>query len=143
MLHKEKVWRTAKTKYCRPGSKTAARLAPRHRLKDSLTPLSTGNPLFLPKLLQFLQGLQDQSTDFARQGERGRKVTRNGGLKLVHVSNRQRATQESHPDHGRVFTPEATIKSKHFRREELILMEKHMFLATVADGQTPASWVDG
>ena len=38
---------------------------------------------------------------------------------------------------------EATIKSKHFRREELILKEKHMFLAPVADGQTTASCGEG
>ena len=37
------------------------------------------------------------------------------------------------------FTTEATIKIKHFRREELILMEEHMLLATVADGQTATS----
>ena len=41
------------------------------------------------------------------------------------------------------FTTEATIKIKHFRREELIAMEKHMFLATVADRQTAASRGEG
>ena len=41
------------------------------------------------------------------------------------------------------FTTEATINIKHFRREELILMEKHMFLAAVADGQTAASRGEG
>ena len=40
-------------------------------------------------------------------------------------------------------TTEATIKSKHSGREELFLIEKHMFLATVADGQIAASWGEG
>ena len=45
------------------------------------------------------------------------------------------STQESHPDHGRVFfTIEATIKNKQFRRR-VHLVEKHMFLATADDGQ--------
>ena len=39
----------------------------------------------------------------------------------------------------RLFTTAATIKNKHFSREELIVMENHIFLATVADGQTAAS----
>ena len=38
------------------------------------------------------------------------------------------STQESHLDHGVGFlTTEATIKSKHFRREELMLMEDTRF----------------
>ena len=42
------------------------------------------------------------------------------------------------------FTTEATFKSRHFRREELFLMEKtRMFLATVADGQAAAPWAEG
>ena len=39
-------------------------------------------------------------------------------------------------------TTEATIKSKHFRREDSN-GEKHMFWVTVADGQTGASWGEG
>ena len=52
------------------------------------------------------------------------------------------STQESHPDHGRVFHDWSNrIKIKHFRRDELIQMgKKHMSWATVADGQTAASW---
>ena len=54
------------------------------------------------------------------------------------------STQESHPDHGMgLFTTEATIKNKHFRRDELIVTEKLMFLAMVTDGQTAASWGEG
>ena len=40
-------------------------------------------------------------------------------------------------------TSETTIKSKHDKREELMLMEKHRFLATVASGQLAASWGEG
>ena len=53
------------------------------------------------------------------------------------------STQDNHPDHGRVFTTEATIKSKHFTRKELILREEHICSARVADGQTAASWGEG
>ena len=42
------------------------------------------------------------------------------------------------------FTTKITIKIKHLRREELIRMENtHMFLATIADGKTAASWGEG
>ena len=61
------------------------------------------------------------------------------------VINSQRITPKSlqaHASSGQSL-PEATIKTKHFRREELILMAKHMFLATVADGQTDAPWAKG
>ena len=63
------------------------------------------------------------------------------------LSNCERARPLRTRPHKRVtlimiglFTTEATIKIKHFRGEELILMEKHMLLALVADGQTAASW---
>ena len=62
------------------------------------------------------------------------------------VGNRQRARPLRTRPHKRVtlimvglFTTEATIKVKHIRRGELYLMQQHMFLATVADGQTVAS----
>ena len=62
---------------------------------------------------------------------------------LPRISNRQRARPlRTHP-HKRVtlimagfLATEATIKSKHFRREERLFL---MCLATVADGQTAAS----
>ena len=59
------------------------------------------------------------------------------------LSTEDPATQESQLIMIGVFTTEATIKIKALRREELIRMEKHMHLATVADGQTAASWVEG
>ena len=73
-------------------------------------------------------------------------VTQMGGACL---SNRWRARSLRTRPHKTVtlimvglFTTEATIKIKHFRREELNRMEKRMFLATVADGQ-PAAFLWG
>ena len=38
------------------------------------------------------------------------------------------STQESDHDHGRVFTTQATVKIKHLRREELILLTAKQLL---------------
>ena len=69
---------------------------------------------------------------------------------LSGLTNRQRARPLRTRPHKRVtlimvglFTTEATIKSKHYRREEFILMEKHMFLKTVTNNHTTAPWGDG
>ena len=66
------------------------------------------------------------------------------------LSNSQGARSPRARPHKRVtlitvglFTTEATIKIKHSRREELIRMEKYMFLATIVDGKAAASWQEG